>query len=90
MRIVCYYTNWSVYRHTNIPILYPDAIDPALCTHIHVAFAVINPLTLRIQPSEKHDTHYTDVFNTVDRTIFSILNNYFLYDFSHCISDCID
>jgi GH18 family chitinase len=66
IRIVCYYTNWSVYRQTNVPILYPDAIEPSLCTHIHVAFALINPVTLKIEPSEKHDTHYTDVFNTVD------------------------
>ena len=65
MRIVCYYANWSVYRQTNIPILYPDHIDPSLCTHIHVAFALINPVTLRIEPSEKHDTHFTDVFSTV-------------------------
>ena len=64
MRLVCYYANWSVYRYSNTPILYPDAIDPSLCTHIHVAFALINPTTLNIEPSEKHDTLFTDVFNT--------------------------
>ena len=64
MRLVCYYANWSVYRYSNTPILYPDAIDPSLCTHIHVAFALIDPITLNIEPSEKHDTLFTDVFNT--------------------------
>ncbi|CAF0746969.1 unnamed protein product [Rotaria sp. Silwood1] len=63
MRIVCYYPNWSLYRVTNIPILYPDTIDSSLCTHIHIAFALINPTTLKIEPSEKHDTHYTDAFD---------------------------
>jgi GH18 family chitinase len=66
MRLVCYYANWSVYRYTDVPSLYPDAIDPSLCTHIHVAFAVINPITLQIEASEQHDTHFTDVFSTVE------------------------
>jgi len=66
MRLVCYYANWSVYRVPNIPILYPDSIDPSLCTHIHVAFALINPITLKIEASEKHDTHHTDVFGRVE------------------------
>ncbi len=87
MRMVCYYTNWSVYRPTNTPILYPDSIDPTLCTHIHVAFALINPQTLKIEPSEKHDTHYTDIFNTVDLKIDFVENKKksVLYEFSHCI-----
>lgn len=75
MRIVCYYANWSVYRQTNTAILYPDAIDPTFCTHIHVAFALINPITLEIEPSEKHDTHYTDVFRAVDFFFFYISKN---------------
>jgi GH18 family chitinase len=66
MRIVCYYANWSVYRLSNTPILHPDSIDPSLCTHIHVAFALINPLTLKIEPSEKHDTLHTDAYGMVD------------------------
>ncbi|CAF0741823.1 unnamed protein product [Didymodactylos carnosus] len=60
LRIVCYYTNWSVYRESTIPILYPDSIDPHICTHIHYAFAKIHPVTLNIEPTEKHDTHWTD------------------------------
>jgi GH18 family chitinase len=59
LRIVCYYTNWSLYREA-MPTLYPDHIDPLLCTHIHYAFADINPLTLSITPTEEHDVHWTD------------------------------
>jgi GH18 family chitinase len=65
-RIICYYTNWSVYRHTVVPVLYPDAINPSLCTHIHFAFASINSLTFEIEPSENHDIHYTSIFSTVN------------------------
>lgn len=59
LRIVCYYTNWSLYREA-MPTLYPDHIDPLLCTHIHYAFADINPLTLAITPTEEHDIHWTE------------------------------
>ncbi len=59
LRVVCYYTNWSLYREA-MPTLYPDHIDPLLCTHIHYAFADINPLTLAITPTEEHDIHWTD------------------------------
>ncbi|CAF0752708.1 unnamed protein product [Rotaria sordida] len=59
LRVVCYYTNWSLYREA-MPTLYPDHIDPLLCTHIHFAFADINPLTLAITPTEDHDIHWTD------------------------------
>lgn len=43
-----------------MPTLYPDHIDPLLCTHIHYAFADINPLTLAITPTEEHDIHWTE------------------------------
>ncbi|CAF1633675.1 unnamed protein product [Didymodactylos carnosus] len=59
MRVVCYYANWSLYREA-MPILYPDQIDPTLCTHIHYAFADIDPLTLNIIPTELHDVQWTD------------------------------
>ncbi|CAF1245074.1 unnamed protein product [Adineta ricciae] len=59
LRVVCYYTNWSLYREA-MPTLYPDHIDPLLCTHIHYAFADIDPLTLAITPIEEHDIHWTD------------------------------
>ena len=65
LRIVCYYTNWSLYREA-MPTLYPDHIDPQLCTHIHYAFADINPLTLAITPTEEHDIHWTDRLGMVE------------------------
>ena len=65
LRIVCYYTNWSLYREA-MPTLYPDHIDPLLCTHIHYAFADINPLTLAITPTEEHDIHWTDRLGMVE------------------------
>ena len=58
-RVVCYYTNWSLYREA-MPTLYPDHINPLLCTHIHYAFADIDPLTLAITATEEHDIHWTD------------------------------
>ena len=48
-------------------MLYPDEIDPTLCTHIHFAFASIDSLTLDIEPSENHDVHFTNIFSTVSR-----------------------
>jgi GH18 family chitinase len=39
--------------------LYPDQIDPALCTHIHFAFAKIDPKNFSILPTEEHDINWT-------------------------------
>lgn len=58
-RRVCYFSNWSPYRDIN-PILYPDAIDSSLCTHIHYAFAKIDPFNLTLVPTEDHDMNWTD------------------------------
>lgn len=52
-----------------MPTLYPDHIDPLLCTHIHYAFADINPLTLAITPTEEHDIHWTDRLGMVKRLL---------------------
>ena len=49
-----------------MPTLYPDHIDPLLCTHIHFAFADINPLTLAITPTEEHDIHWTERIGMVE------------------------
>jgi len=82
-RIVCYYTNWSIYRHAIVPVLYPDSIDPKLCTHIHFAFAQIDPITFEIQPSENHDVHYTSVFSTVNERFNRLFRRFFLNIFHH-------
>lgn len=61
-RRVCYFANWATYRDLNPP-LYPDDIDPALCTHIHYAFAKIDPATLALMPTEEHDMNWTERSN---------------------------
>jgi chitinase len=58
-RRVCYYANWAPYRKID-PILYPDNIDPNICTHIHYAFAKINPDTLELLSTEEHDMNWTE------------------------------
>ena len=73
LRVVCYYTNWSLYREA-MPTLYPDHIDPLLCTHIHYAFADINPLTLAITSTEEHDIHWTERLGmVVERAILLVV-----------------
>ena len=57
-RRICYYANWAPYRDLTPP-LYPDQIDPALCTHIHFAFAKIDPKNFSILPTEEHDINWT-------------------------------
>lgn len=61
-RRVCYFANWALYRDLNPP-LYPDNIDPSLCTHIHYAFAKIDPNTLALVPTEEHDMNWTEKSN---------------------------
>lgn len=61
-RRVCYFANWAPYRDLSPP-LYPDDIDPALCTHIHYAFAKIDLQTLALLPTEEHDMNWTERTN---------------------------
>lgn len=62
-----------------MPTLYPDHIDPLLCTHIHYAFADINPLTLTITPTEEHDIHWTERLGMV-LTIIIFHQNIFYFN----------
>ncbi len=57
-RRVCYFANWAPYRGVKPP-LYPDEIDPTLCTHIHYAFAKIDLATLSPVATEDHDMNWT-------------------------------
>ncbi|CAF4086173.1 unnamed protein product, partial [Rotaria sp. Silwood1] len=50
--IICYYTNWSQYRHGKGQF-YPEYIDINLCTHIIYAFAKVE--NSRINPYEWND-----------------------------------
>ncbi|XP_059163004.1 chitotriosidase-1-like [Physella acuta] len=52
-KLVCYYTNWSQYRHGAGKFL-PEDIDPHLCTHIHYAFAKLNESS-QLAPYEWND-----------------------------------
>jgi hypothetical protein len=61
-RRICYFANWAPYREVSPP-LYPDNIDPSLCTHIHYAFAKIDPATLALVPTEDHDMNWTEKSN---------------------------
>lgn len=58
-RRICYFANWAPYRELDPP-LYPDNIDPDICTHIHYAFAKIDPKTLDLVPTEEHDMNWTE------------------------------
>ena len=46
--VVCYYTNWAVYRPDNGSFFVTD-IDPNLCTHAIYAFAWMNNVTYELQ-----------------------------------------
>ena len=52
---VCVYPNWTVLRPIKIAKLFPEEIDPFMCTHIHYAYANINVRTLELVPSLKQD-----------------------------------
>ena len=49
---VCVYPNWSILRESAVSRILPEDIDPNLCTHIHYAFAKINPETLELINTE--------------------------------------
>lgn len=50
-QIVCYYTNWSVYR-PGVGRFEPSDIDPSKCTHIIYAFACLNGKNFNLEPCD--------------------------------------
>ena len=52
---VCYYTNWSQYRKPDSEAFFPEDIDPALCTHIHFAFAHVTDDGTNLRKWEYND-----------------------------------
>ena len=46
--VVCYYTNWAVYRQ-GIGSFFVTDIDPNLCTHAIYAFATMNEVTYELE-----------------------------------------
>ncbi|KAF0288936.1 Acidic mammalian chitinase [Amphibalanus amphitrite] len=51
-RVVCYYTNWSVYRQ-GLAKYQPANINPHLCTHLIYAFGTFND-DFELEPSDKY------------------------------------
>ena len=59
-KIVCYFTNWAVYRPEPMDFK-PEDIDYDKCTHIVYAFAILNDQTYTLQPHDK-EKDITDGF----------------------------
>lgn len=57
---VCIYPNWSVLRDSNMARIFPEDIDPFLCTHIHYAYANIDVRTFQLSPSQYQDFNSGD------------------------------
>lgn len=57
---VCMYPNWSILRDSNMARIYPEDIDPNLCTHIHYAYANIDVRTFQLAPSQYQDNNAGD------------------------------
>ena len=55
-KIICYFTNWSVYRQGEAKFS-PADVDTSLCTHVNYGFAVLHPVSLTM---EVHD-QYVDI-----------------------------
>ena len=51
-RVVCYYTNWSVYR-LGLAKYLPSNINPHLCTHLVYAFGGFDD-DFQLQPFDKY------------------------------------
>ena len=72
-RRVCIYPNWSILRDSNMAKIYPEDIDPNLCTHIHYAYANIDVRNFQLTPSQYQD------FNSGDHGAVCIRLVYFIF-----------
>ena len=52
---VCVFPNWSILRDSVMARIYPEDIDPFLCTHIHYAYANIDIRNFQLTPSQYED-----------------------------------
>lgn len=52
-KIVCYYYAVEAWYRNSRGMFLPEDIDATKCTHIHYAYAILNPETLLIEPSDK-------------------------------------
>lgn len=59
-RRVCIYPNWSVVRESEVAKIYPEDINPFLCTHIHYAYANIDVGSFQLTPSQFQDSNAGD------------------------------
>lgn len=62
--VICYFTNWAVYRSGN-GSYGPDDIDPTLCTHVIYAFASLDNDTLTIKMSDSYADEDLGFYNKV-------------------------
>jgi hypothetical protein len=72
-RRVCVYPNWSILRDSNLAKIYPEDIDPNLCTHIHYAYANIDVRTLQLSPSQYQDFNSGDHGAVCDFYLITII-----------------
>lgn len=64
MKIVCYFTNWALYRAEGGKYT-PENIDPNLCTHIVYGFASLDSKDLVIKPYDPQTDIKNDFFGKV-------------------------
>ncbi len=59
-RRVCIFPNWSVVRESEVAKIYPEDINPFMCTHIHYAYANIDVGSFQLTPSQFQDSNAGD------------------------------
>lgn len=79
-RVVCYYTNWSVYRSGTAKFK-PENINPNLCTHLIYAFSRLTKDNTSLKPFDEYQdivqggyTNFTELktYNKELKTVSNI------------------